>query len=103
MKDIPISKARNLYLAHCAAENKFKSIPAAVAAFNFFLGKQIDSDRDIEKSLLDSASRTQTPTNHRSGAKQTVAPWLRAIVLQRATVTQNDFCTSGSAEASGFH
>ncbi|EYC44169.1 hypothetical protein Y032_0470g2033 [Ancylostoma ceylanicum] len=66
LSGIPVSKARNMFLAHCSAENRFKSIPAAVAAFNFFLGKQQGPDRDIEKSLIDSSMRRKAPTKHRS-------------------------------------
>ncbi|KHJ99206.1 site-specific recombinase, phage integrase family [Oesophagostomum dentatum] len=65
LKGIPIPKARNLYLAHCSAQNRFKSMLAATAAFNFFLGKQQGPDKDVERSLLESASRLQAPTRHR--------------------------------------
>ncbi|PIO62376.1 hypothetical protein TELCIR_16069 [Teladorsagia circumcincta] len=65
-KDLPISKARNLFLAHSIDKSQHISLPTiSISAPTFFLGEQKGADKDIETSLLDSAARSRAPVKHR--------------------------------------
>ncbi|PIO60758.1 Cyclin [Teladorsagia circumcincta] len=79
VKDLPISKARNLFLAHCIDKSQHISLPTTSAALTFFLGKQKGADKDIETSLLDSAARSRAPVKHR--AKISTADYSKIVRL----------------------
>ncbi|KAK6039443.1 hypothetical protein COOONC_23052 [Cooperia oncophora] len=64
--NIPLSKARNLYLAKGAYEGRSKTLPLVVAALNYFYGPQIGVDRDIQASLLEAEKRSAPPVTHRA-------------------------------------
>ncbi|RCN47017.1 hypothetical protein ANCCAN_06948 [Ancylostoma caninum] len=52
LHQIPISKARNLYLASILSQRKPNWLSLSVSALNLFLGKQVQADREVEKSML---------------------------------------------------
>ncbi|PIO71148.1 site-specific recombinase, phage integrase family [Teladorsagia circumcincta] len=79
LESVPVAKARNLYLAHCICNSQEISLPMISASLNFFLGKQEDADKEVEKSLLDSAVRNRTPVNHRT--KITVEDYNKIVHL----------------------
>ena len=66
ISNVHLSKVRNLYLAHCINNNMHKSIVTIASALSYFFGVQTGGEREVESSILDSASRSAAPTQHRS-------------------------------------
>nr|CDJ96298.1 unnamed protein product [Haemonchus contortus] len=52
MRNIPTPQARNLYLAKCSAEARYKSMPTVIAALSYFCGPLQGVDKEIQDSLL---------------------------------------------------
>ena len=65
-----LGKYRNLFLAQLIHLGQVKSIPAAVAALNFFYGRLSEGDAELQKLLIDSAKREAAPVIHRKKATE---------------------------------
>ncbi|VDO11253.1 unnamed protein product [Haemonchus placei] len=66
MRNIPTPQARNLYLAKCSAEARYKSMPTVIAALSYFCGPLQGVDKEIQDSLLEAVKRSLPPPQHRN-------------------------------------
>jgi integrase len=60
------NQARLLFLAEKFKTGKAKTLPSLVAAHNFYLGSLPPGLKEIQKALLEMASRSASPTQHRT-------------------------------------
>ena len=81
--DVPVSKVRNLYLAHCINLGKHKSIVLISSSLSYFFGAQEGGDKLVEKAILESAARNTPSTRHR--AKISLAHY---VILIQTAVSQ---------------
>ncbi|KIH48569.1 hypothetical protein ANCDUO_21360, partial [Ancylostoma duodenale] len=79
MHNLPLSKARNLYLAKCAHDGRQKSLPLVVAALNYFCGALSGVDSEIQHSILEAEKRNTPRVTHRTKIDQQS---MRRLVLE---------------------
>ncbi|KHJ86561.1 site-specific recombinase, phage integrase family [Oesophagostomum dentatum] len=82
-----LGKYRNLFIAHLMHMGQLKSIPLAVASLNFFYGRLVDGDAELQKLLTDSAKRETPPAVHRKKASQEDIDAVVQSALQQNTKT----------------